>query len=522
MRCCLCVIDSSLVAPGVEQEQKRIEQQSIFPKRGIDLGKGGSVAMSRILVVDDDAVIRTYFYEILRHQGYEVETASNGQMGLDRLKGEPFNTVICDYRLPDMEADHFLREAKPTHPDLPVIIITGYSSLETAVNLMKLGAFNYLIKPVMAEQLLSEVTSALDWHYNKPIKSKKKAKKLSRQQHGSGSDLQYVMGISEESKFVQNQIKKVAKTNYSVLLYGESGTGKEIAAWTLHKLSNRSKGPFIAVDCGVLTTELARSELFGHVKGAYTGADQSKQGKFQLADGGTLFLDEILNLSYDVQGYLLRAIQERKVSPVGSGVLEPVDVRIVVASNVSLKKSVAKGRFREDLYHRLHEFSIELPALRTVKEEIMHYANHYLHQVTKELDVDINGFAPDVIDILESYSWPGNFRELKNVVKRACLFAEGNLLTADTLHPELVHQAEKGQAGLEYESRSYHAKSENGERTDSESLKLVSDRAEKEKIVRVLKRVNYNKSAAARSLNIDRKTLYNKLKKYNINGSAGE
>jgi two-component system response regulator HydG len=332
----------------------------------------------------------------------------------------------------------------------------------------------------------------------------------------ASSDDEFLVGQAPATKELYRQIELVAPTNYSIILYGESGTGKEVIARTVHQQSARRDKPFIAMDCGTLSKELAGSELFGHVKGAFTGALADKEGHFELANGGTLFLDEVANLSYEIQAALLRVIQERKFKRVGGVKEMDVDVRIIVASNENLQDAYRKGRFREDLFHRFNEFSIILPAFRYRREDIPLFADFFLSKANKELNKEVEGFDPEVMQIFLNYSWPGNLREFRNVIRRAALLTTaGGLVDTRVLPPEIV------------DSNAFaHSGSSNGEANGAPAqhhhpithketdLKNAAAQAEYDTIMNVLKQVNYNKSRAAEILKIDRKTLYNKIKSY--------
>jgi two-component system response regulator HydG len=319
----------------------------------------------------------------------------------------------------------------------------------------------------------------------------------------------YMMGESKVIENVYNQVGIVAPTNYSIILYGESGTGKEVIAKTIHKNSPRKNGPFIAMDCGTLSKELAGSELFGHVKGAFTGAVTDKVGQFELANGGTLFLDEVANLSHDVQASLLRVIQERKFKRIGGLKETNVDVRIIVASNENLREAYQKGKFREDLYHRFNEFSINLPPLRERGDDVLLFANFFLDRTRNELNRDIEGFEDEVLDIFKSYPWPGNLRELRNVVRRSALLTPFGKISAKVLPWEITRSQPFEMEASDFTVQ--HPFSNNSEKKEMD-LKDAAAKAEYDTIMNVLKEVNFNKTKAAEILKIDRKTLYNKIK----------
>jgi len=426
-----------------------------------------------------------------------------------------------------------LKKIKEKYENLPVIIITGYNDIKTAVEMMKEGAFDYIVKPLFPEEILNTVQAALKHNQIKPIVNENHQEQKNRGTDDftvniSFSNTEYIFGNSPTFNHLMSQISLVGPTNYSVIIYGESGSGKEAIAQEIHKHSKRANKPFIAIDCGALSRELAGSELFGHEKGAFTGAINQKIGSFELANGGTIFLDEISNLSYDIQVSLLRVVQERKLRRVGGIKDIPLDVRIIIASNELLWEAAQKGKFREDLYHRFNEFTIDVPPLRSRKEDIMTFAKHFLRKANEGLDKMIKGFTPEVEHILMNYVWHGNLRELKNVVKRSALLTDGEFIEAKSLPfeisnykklqfdnvveaPVLPIYAKTFAAPIQTESPSYSRTF-----SESSSLKEASIDLEYELILKILKEVNFNKSKAAKMLNIDRKTLYNKIKLYQV------
>ena len=366
-----------------------------------------------ILIIDDDVDLCTLLARYLAKKGYITEVAYSGSKGIARFKESEFDAVICDYRLGDMKGSEVLTALRKLHPSVKVLMITGYSDIKTAVEVVKLGAFDYIVKPLIPDEVLNVLQKAIE---SPVVNSETEIKFSDHQSIKPGyKDEEVIVGRSATTKSLYEQINIVAATNYSIILYGESGTGKEIIAKTIHNLSNRREKPFIAMDCGTLSKELAGSELFGHVKGAFTGALQDKEGHFEIANGGTLFLDEVGNLSLEVQATLLRVIQERKFKRVGGNKEMFTDVRIIVASNENLQDWYRKGKFREDLYHRFNEFSISLPPLRTRKEDIPEFAAFFLAKTNAELGKNVAGFDDDVMTTFLQYSWPGNLREFRNV-----------------------------------------------------------------------------------------------------------
>ena len=472
--------------------------------------------MKRILIIDDDMDMCNLLGRFLQKKGFETEASHSGNKGIAKFKESKFDVVLCDFRLGDKEGREVLRDLKQVDPTAIVIIITGYSDIKTAVDVIKAGAFDYITKPLIPEEVLNVIGRALQQPAgvspSDPSRPLSAAQTAARK-YGNGKpspDDEFLVGQAPATKELYRQIELVAPTNYSIILYGESGTGKEVIARTIHQFSARKDKPFIAMDCGTLSRELAGSELFGHVKGAFTGALNDKEGHFELANGGTLFLDEVANLSYEIQAALLRVIQERKFKRVGGTKEMDVDVRIIVASNENLQEAYRKGRFREDLFHRFNEFSIMLPAFRYRREDIPLFADFFLAKANKELNKEVEGFEPDVMTIFMNYSWPGNLREFRNVIRRAALLTSSGQINARVLPPEIVdtnlYSQQAGPAPVSIPSHPVIHK--------EMDLKNAAAQAEYDTIMNVLKQVNYNKSRAAEILKIDRKTLYNKIKSY--------
>ncbi len=455
--------------------------------------------MIKILIVDDDPMFRIMLRTFLLKNNYEIAEAPNGKDCLKKIRTERFDIVLTDLRLPDTTGLELLQEIKDSdlNREAPVILMTSFGDIQSAVKAMKLGAYEYVTKPVNPDEILMNIKGAL-----KKNLQKQKVVAGGDEEESPFRDFEYVNGTTEEAGRIQEFIALVAPTRMSVLIQGESGTGKEYVAKMIHQKSKRKDEPFVAVDCGTLSKDLAGSELFGHVKGAFTGALQDKKGQFHEADGGTLFLDEVGNLPYEVQVKLLRALQERKVRQIGSNVDLDVNVRIIAATNEDLQLASEEGRFREDLYHRLNEFSISVPPLRERRDDVISFAEYFLNQANEELEKEIRGFTPEVLTVFLKYNWPGNLRELKNIVKRSTLLAKADYIDTTDLPEDLVRQA--------------HNLEENGVNSHHTNIKAVHEKNEKELIKQVLIQTNFNKSKAARILNIDRKTLYNKLKLYNI------
>ena len=477
----------------------------------------------KILIIDDDLDMCLVLSKFLLRNGYDTDTANSGAKGITKFKEDNFDIVICDFRLGDRDGKDILKEIKSISPDTIVLIITGYSDIKVAVDVIKMGAYDYITKPLIPDEVLNVLSAAQQL----PDQSNNTASGFSNKSNGDKPSVkrtvvngEFLVGEAGATKDLYKQIEIVAPTNYSIILYGESGTGKEVIAKTIHSLSDRADKPFIAMDCGTLSKELSGSELFGHVKGAFTGALTDKEGHFELANGGTLFLDEVANLTYEIQASLLRVIQERKFKRVGGNKEMPVDVRIIVASNENLQEAYRKGKFREDLYHRFNEFSINLPPLRDRKKDIPLFADFFLQKAKSELNRDIEGFEEDVMQMFVHYSWPGNLREFRNVVRRSVLLTQTGKVNAKTLPWEITNtdstHAAAPPAFAHRHEEEMHTSAQNNNTIPPPravyDLKDAASKAEYEAIMNVLKQVNFNKTKAAEILKIDRKTLYNKIK----------
>ena len=444
--------------------------------------------MQSILRVEDDITFSLMLTTWLGKKGFRVQSVSSVKEAKQRMEGTFYDLVLSDLRLPDGDGIALLHWMKSQCPTVPVILMTGYAEIQSAVLAMKSGAADYIAKPLNPEELLNKINESLASNAESVVSQ------------ASSSSLPepnlYIEGQSAAARVLYEHVRLVAPTDMSVLVTGASGTGKEYVARRIHAESGRSKAPFVAVDCGAIPKDLAASEFFGHVKGSFTGAIDHKTGAFVAADGGTIFLDEIGNLSYAVQVQLLRALQERKVRPIGSNQEIPINVRLISATNENLRAAIEKGEFREDLYHRINEFSIRIPGLKERPEDLLLFANHFLDLANSELRKEIVGFDRETIQLFQSYAWPGNLRQMKNVVKYATLLASGRYITRQELPEELLESISKPAI------------------TD---LSLHDETHERNLILKALEESGNNKTRAAMLLGIDRKTLYNKLKNYQLN-----
>ena len=448
--------------------------------------------MKSILIVEDDLTFSTMLKTWLGKKGYSVDTTSSNARARKVLTAHEYDLVLSDLRLPDEDGLFLLSWLRNQGNHTPLIIMTSYAEVQNVVDAMKQGASDYIAKPVQPDILLQKIEAV----FKKVDKVLPETVVASVPVSDEAYTQNYMEGESEAARELYKYVRLVAPTPMSVLINGASGTGKEYVAHRIHQLSKRAGKPFVAIDCGAMLKELAASEFFGHVKGSFTGALADKTGAFVEANGGTLFLDEVGNLSYDVQVQLLRAIQEHRVRPVGSTQEIEVDVRLVCATNENLEEAIAKGTFREDLYHRINEFTLRMPALKDRQEDIMLFANFFLDQANRELDKDLIGFDDEASRALQQYAWPGNLRQMKNMVKRATLLASGDFITRADLGYELSTPQQVVQ--------------------QTHTFALHDETTEKERILQALKATGNNKSKAAALLGIDRKTLYNKLKLYQI------
>jgi len=440
--------------------------------------------MAKILLVEDDLTFSQMLRGFLHKHGHSVQSSQNTKEGLKFAEKETFDLLLLDYRLPDGTGLDLLKKVRENGQTTPAIIMTSFNDVRTAVNAIRSGALDYVIKPVNPDELLMIMDVALNG--KKPV-------------YSPGENVAFIKSDSKYADKLHEYIDLVAPTNMSVLIQGESGTGKEYVARVIHSQSKRSAKPFVAIDCGTLSNDLAVSELFGHVKGAFTGAAGDKKGLFEIAEGGTLFLDEVGNLSYDVQVKLLRALQERVIQPIGGGRNIPIDVRFITATNDDLLNSVSAGNFRQDLYHRINEFKIQLSPVRDRRDELDLFIGHFIQQANHELGKDLKDISAEVKTSFYNYDWPGNLRELKNVIKRMVLLSNDEIAGIETLPDEMLF------------SISHHLV-----HTATSDLKAQNEINEKNLISNTLQKVKYNKSKAAKLLNIDRKTLYAKIERYGL------
>ena len=446
--------------------------------------------MGKILIVDDEKMIRIVLSKVLSKAGYEIFEAENGKEALEKYEQYKPDLVLLDFQLPGMNGLEVLEELKEDNESLIVIMLTAYGNIKNAVHAMKLGAYDYLAKPFDNEEIVLVIQKAFQtMNLGKEVKFLKE--KLNEK-----NIFKTIIGESPEMKKVLEQVRLVAKTDVTVLIEGETGTGKELVAKLIHQDSLRKNNPFIAVDCGAIPDTLFESELFGFEKGAFTGAVRSQIGKFEQANNGTLFLDEINNLPFNMQAKLLRVIEEKSMNKLGGRNDIKINVRIIVASNCNIIENVKKGNFRSDLYYRLNEFKIDIPTVADRKDDIPLLASYFLNQANKKFSKTINGFAPNVLRILLRYSWPGNIRELKNVINRAVILATEDYITLDELMLGEIS------SNVRYKGNT--------------TLVDATHEAEIDTIKKALKKANGNKAETAKILGISRRNLYRKLNKFDL------
>lgn len=455
--------------------------------------------MTRILIVEDDIAFGTMMQTWLKKKGFDVDKATSVGAAVRLIEEKPaYNLVLSDLRLPDRDGLELLAWMHKNSMPIPFIVMTNYAEVQNAVLAMKSGAADYIAKPIQPDILLSKIKDALqnnntstlqpnNSNNNKTTKQPNNSNHTTTTPQPLNPSPRYIEGKSDASRQLYSYVSLVAPTPMSVLILGASGTGKEYVARRIHEQSQRAGKPFVALDCGAIPRDVAASEFFGHKKGAFTGADADKRGAFEAANGGTLFLDEVGNLSYEVQVQLLRALQERRVRPLGGTEERPIDIRLVAATNENLEQAVAEGRFREDLYHRLSEFTIYMPQLSERGTDLYLFADLFVRLANEELSRHVEGFDARAAEMLASHTWPGNLRELNNVVKRAVLMAHGSYITQEELAAAMGPVRQEPITALH----------------DADT--------ERQRILDAVKLCGGNKSKAARMLGIDRKTLYNKL-----------
>ena len=457
--------------------------------------------MRHILIVEYDIAFGTMLQTWLRRKGFEVDKATSVGAAVKLLVDmKSVDLVLSDLRLPDHDGLRLLAWMHEHSINAPFIVMTNYAEVQNAVLAMKSGAADYIAKPVQPDILLQKINDAMEQNtqqsnatiQNSTTQNAPTAHNSKLKTQNSEAAPRYIEGKSEASRQLYSYVELVAPTPMSVLILGASGTGKEYVAHRIHDLSQRHDRPFFALDCGAIPRDVAASEFFGHKKGAFTGADADKRGAFEIANGGTLFLDEVGNLSYEVQVQLLRALQERRIRPVGGTKEIDIDIRLVCATNENLEEAVSEGRFREDLYHRINEFTIYMPKLSERGSDLFLFADLFIRHANEELNRNVEGFDSGAAEMLASHSWPGNLRELNNVVKRAVLLTRGSQITTAELTLAM------GQI-----------------RTDN-VLQLHDEDTERQRIITALQQTNGNKAKAARLLGVDRKTIYNKIEKLGI------
>lgn len=465
------------------------------------------IETERILVADDDAVIRAGLLRILTAEGYEVDTVSNGCAALQRLDEKKYKLLVTDLKMPGMSGLEVLREIRSCQPELPVVLITGYAAIDNAVEAMKNGATDYLSKPFSNDEIVNKVKNAID--SRAVLIDDICLRREMNETHG----FERLIGDSHEMKRLYQRIMQVAPTDSTVLISGESGTGKELVARAIHGHSSRREQPFVAIDCTALAETLLESELFGHVKGSFTGASQTKRGLFEVAEGGTLFLDEVGNISLATQAKLLRVLQERVVTPIGGTKTIDINIRLVAATNADLRNMVQQGSFRDDLFFRLNIIPIELPPLRDRKGDLMLLAGQFLKRFAEENGKEIRGFSPDVIEQLEKYNFPGNVRELENLIERAVVLSHSDLLQRQDLElPGDDHVASHvTEEDVPFDANELKAR----KRLLREEAVVPLERAF---LLKALDRNDWNITRAAEEVGMQRSNFQSMLKKQGISG----
>ena len=459
----------------------------------------------RILIVDDELNICRSCTKVLAKLDYEVEYVLNGYDALKMMDAEPFDIIITDLKMSSLGGMEVLRRVKDAYPDTLVIVITGYASVSSAVEVMKMGALDYLPKPFTPDELRAIVRQAVA---EREIRSQNRRL---QQKIKKGTPLSHqLIGNSPKLKRVISMIQKVAPTDSTVLVHGESGTGKELVARAVHANSRRSKAVFFAVDCGTLSSNLLESELFGYMKGAFTGADKDKEGIFKLADGGTIFLDEISNISLEVQGKLLRFIETREFIPLGARRPSQVNIRLIFATNKNLQEMVVGGSFREDFYYRIDVYPILLPLLKERKMDILPIAYHFLNQFSENMGKHIKGFDNETVARLTEYDWPGNVRQLRNTIERATIMCEGGQISLNDL------PLPGDMSDIEQLLENIPSTNEELKRIKKEIRQKAVRKVEEKFILKALEKNSWNVTQAAQSVGLQRSNFHNLMKKYGI------
>ena len=457
---------------------------------------------AKVLVVDDVEESRYVLSRVLEDEGFQPLVAENGAVGLELMRKQTPDVVLLDNKMPGMDGMEVLQEARRFDRETPIIILTAFGSIHAAVDAVKRGAYEYLTKPFDNNHLVLTVRRALE--------SRRRIEKddQRRPQRDGKCSLREAMGPSEAARRICDEVAQVARSVFTVIITGETGSGKELAARAIHLQSRRASGPFVPVDCGSIPSSLMESELFGHERGAFTGAVQTRIGKFEQGSGGTLFLDEVANLSFELQAKLLRALQERQICRVGGTKMIDLNIRVVAATNRYLSPMVASGDFRRDLYHRLNEFSIRMPPLRQRQQDIPHLTQWFLDLTNEELGKQVRGVSASAMKALKTYRWPGNVRELRNVIRRAVLLADVEITPAHLAIADFMGQADpERRSGLEGALPRASLK---------ETVRQAVMEVEENVLSEVLKQTQGNKAEAARILHIDYKTIHTKLKRYGI------
>jgi DNA-binding NtrC family response regulator len=451
------------------------------------------MAGERVLVVDDEKSMCQFLSIMLRKEGYQITTVNSGKKAMESLKNQRFDVVLSDIRMSGMDGIEVLKEIKKLDPTIPVVIMTAYASQKTAIEAVNQGAFHYLIKHAKNDEIKMVVRNALD------MKRVRQENQLLKKQLKKTSDLKTIIGKSEEMQNIFKLVDKVADTDSTILIFGESGTGKELIARAIHYRSQRSNGPFVSINCGALPESLLESELFGHVKGSFTGAIKDKEGLFKVAQGGTFFLDEVGETSPTIQVKLLRVLQEREVIPVGGTNPIKVDVRLIAATNADLEKAIKQDRFRADLYYRLNVIPVYLPPLRKRRDDVPLLVNHFLKKFNDSLEPDKQkGISKEAMEVLVNYDWPGNVRELENVLERAVILEESKNISVISLPDKLRRREPSSQ------------------RLITDKAQVTLEELEREYLIKVLNDTNWQKKKASAILGINASTLYRKIQRYGL------